>query len=55
MNKCLIVGGSNGIGLAIATQCAQVAQSVIIVDRVEPDGEMSANVTYRSMNLLNND
>ncbi len=55
MNKCLIVGGSNGIGLAIAMLCAQKAQSVTIIDRVDPDGLMPANVFYRPMNLLNND
>ena len=55
MNKCLIIGGSNGIGLAIALQCAQVAKAVAIVDRVEPDGSMPENVSFQQINLLNND
>lgn len=55
MNRCLIIGGSNGIGLALALQCAQKAKWVTIVDRVEPEMVMPANVGFRKVNLLNND
>ncbi len=55
MNKCLIIGGSNGIGLSMALQCAQQAQQVAIVDRCEPDSVLPENVSYQQVNLLNND
>lgn len=55
MNKCLVVGGSNGIGLAIALQLAQVAEHVTIVDRAEPSVVLLDNMSYFYVNLLNND
>lgn len=55
MNKCLIVGGSNGIGLSIALLLAQEVQTVTIVDRVQPDTKLPDNVSYCPVNLLNND
>ena len=55
MNKCLIIGGSNGIGLSMALQLVTNTQEVVIVDRVQPAVEMPSNVSYRQVNLLNND
>lgn len=55
MNKCLVVGGSNGIGLAISLQLAQVAEHVTIVDRAEPSVTLLSNMSYQRVNLLNND
>lgn len=55
MKKCLVVGGSNGIGLAIALQLAKAAAHVTIVDRVEPSVALLNNMSYRCVNLLNND
>ena len=55
MKKCLVVGGSNGIGLAISLQLAQVAEHVTISDRAEPSVALPNNMSYRCVNLLNND
>lgn len=55
MNKCLVIGGSNGIGLSMALQLVTNTQEVVIVDRVQPAVEMPSNVSYRQVNLLNND
>lgn len=54
MNKCLVIGGSNGIGLSMALQLA-ADQEVVIIDRVQPDIEVPGKVSYRQVNLLNND
>lgn len=55
MKKCLVIGGSNGIGLTIALELAKYVHSVTIVDRVEPDATLPSNTTYQCVNLLNND
>lgn len=55
MKQCLVIGGSNGIGLAISLQLAREASYVAIVDRVGPDGQLPENVSYRSVNLLDTD
>lgn len=55
MNKCLIIGGSNGIGLSIALLLAQKTRNVTIVDRVQPDTKLLDNISYCPVNLLNND
>lgn len=56
MNKSLVIGGSNGIGLAIALQLASKNDSnVTIVDRVAPDAVLPSNMTFEQRNLLDND
>lgn len=55
MKNCLIIGGSNGIGLSIVLQLAKQASSVTIIDRVQPSIELPINVSYKAVNLLNND
>lgn len=55
MKKCLVIGGSNGIGLAISLQLAREAIHVVIVDRVEPEITFSENISYHYVNLLNTD
>lgn len=55
MKQCLVIGGSNGIGLAISLQLAREATYVAIVDRVGPDVQLPENVSYRSVNLLDTD
>lgn len=51
MNNALIVGGSNGIGLAIALELAKSCRRVNIVDRVAPDTEIADNIDYRYVDL----
>ena len=50
--KALVVGGSNGIGLAVTLELAGRCDSVVIMDRVEPDCELPQNVLYVRHNLL---
>ena len=53
MNKTIVIGGANGIGLAIAIQLAKAeASNVVIVDRVQPEMELPGNITYEYGNLL---
>lgn len=53
MKKALVIGGSNGIGLAIALQLAERgAAQVVIVDKDEPAEPLPANVTFVRHNLL---
>lgn len=58
-NRALIIGGSNGIGLAIA-MCLVKKQPVLIVDKVEPDySQISSNarsfISFRKFDLLSDD
>lgn len=56
MKKALVIGGSNGIGLAIALQLAERgAAQVIIIDKDEPAVPLPANVTFVRHNLLDDD
>ena len=54
--KILVIGGSNGIGLAIAFQVAERKDtSVVIVDRVVPEFGLPSNITFERHNLLDGD
>lgn len=56
MLKTLVIGGANGIGLAIAIELAKSENStVVIIDRVQPDLELPENITYEYGNLLDCD
>lgn len=56
MRKALVIGGSNGIGLAIALQLAERgAAQVVIVDKDEPAVPLPANVDFVRHNLLDGD
>ncbi len=56
MSKTLVIGGANGIGLAIAIELAKAeASTVVIIDRVEPELELPGNITYEYGNLLDRD
>ncbi len=54
MKKALIVGGSNGIGLAIALSLLQKYE-VTIIDKAAPDLEISPLVAFRQFNLEDSD
>lgn len=56
MKKALVIGGSNGIGLAIALQLAERgAAQVVIIDKDEPAVPLPANVSFVRHNLLDDD
>lgn len=56
MSKTLVIGGANGIGLAIAIELAKAEDStVVIIDRTEPEVELPGNITYEYGNLLDCD
>jgi len=56
MKKALVIGGSNGIGLAIALQLAERgAAQVIIIDKDEPAVPLPAGVAFVRHNLLDDD
>ena len=47
MDKAVVVGGSNGIGLAIANNLLSKGYFVYIVDRVQPNAELLTKGDYR--------
>ena len=53
--KALVIGGSNGIGLAISLLHAKECERVTIVDRVQPDEVLPENVEVELHNLLADD
>lgn len=54
MKKAIVVGGSNGIGLAIAT-CLSENYSVVVVDKSEPDASIAGRVTFEPLDLTSGD
>lgn len=50
----MIVGGSNGIGMAIALELAAMCEAVTIVDRVLPNIVLPNNIAFKEINLINN-
>lgn len=52
--KSLVVGGSRGIGLALALTLAQEGE-VIIVARTGPDFELPSNITFKEFDLRSED
>lgn len=58
IKNALVVGGSNGIGLAIALELLRQGAKVTVVDRVAPDAAacaMADSLSFRQENLLNDD
>ncbi|MBQ6667614.1 MAG: SDR family NAD(P)-dependent oxidoreductase [Bacteroidales bacterium] len=58
MKNALVVGGSNGIGLAIALELLRQGAKVTVVDRIAPDAAacaMADSLSFRQENLLNDD
>ena len=54
MKSALLVGGSNGIGMAIALELAAMYERVTIVDKVIPTIALPTNIAVKEINLLNN-
>lgn len=55
MKKALVIGGANGIGLAMALLLAKEYEQVTIIDKVGSNMEMPNNVVIEIANLLNSD
>ncbi len=55
MKKALIIGGANGIGLAVALKLSATVGHVTIVDRQKPDCELPENVSSLQVNLVSTD
>ena len=56
MKDTIVIGGSNGIGLAIAMRLAREASArVTIIDKSEPQVELPDNVNFLRHNLLDDD
>lgn len=55
IKKAVVVGGSNGIGLAITKNLIARNYHVVILDMAEPDMTNSEDFTYYSCNLLDFD
>ena len=55
MEKALVIGGSNGIGLSIALELSQLYKSVIVVDKVAPDVAVPRNCYFIKANLQSGD
>ncbi len=56
MKQALVIGGSNGIGMALSLQLLENDYNVIIADRTKPDFDYNKNrVKYVQINLLNDD
>lgn len=53
--KVLVVGGSNGIGLAIAKNFIEQGCETIVIDCCQPDEAIKKNCSYQHTNLLNFD
>ena len=54
MKRAMIVGGSNGIGMAIALELVAMCEAVTIVDRVLPNIVLPNNIAFKEINLINN-
>ncbi|MBR5778239.1 MAG: SDR family NAD(P)-dependent oxidoreductase [Bacteroidales bacterium] len=54
MKQALVVGGSNGIGLALTMQLLNDDYNVIVADKIEPEIK-SDKISYIQVNLLNDD
>ena len=52
MKTALIIGGANGIGLAVELSFANLCKKVIIVDRKSPQIELPENIDVKEVTLL---
>ena len=54
MKKALVVGGSNGIGLAIARYLSE-EYNVTIIDKVQPESDILDQINFELFDLTNED
>lgn len=55
MKESLVIGGSNGIGLAIAMALAEKGHLVHVVDKVQNNLQAHGNIRFQQVNLLSTD
>ena len=56
MKESLVIGGSNGIGLAIAMALAEKGHLVHVVDKAQNNlQEAHGSIRFQQVNLLNTD
>lgn len=55
MTSALIIGGSNGIGLAVASLLSKQVNLVKIIDRVSPQIAVPSNVKFEKIDLTSTD
>ena len=55
MKKALVVGGSNGIGLAIAQCLYEKEYHVTVIDKVIPDTQANEKIDFVQFDLTNSD
>lgn len=51
--KAVVIGGSNGIGLALSKQLIEQGYQVVILDKEIPDMVCDSRITFLKCNLLN--
>ncbi len=55
LKRALVIGGSNGIGLAIALELAQCYECIYIIDKTKPNVQLPLNIRFETVNLLDDD
>lgn len=55
MKTALVIGGANGIGLAVALQLSKLCKDVLIVDRRRPEVSLPSNIRLLEIDLLTSD
>ena len=55
LKRALVIGGSNGIGLAIAQELARSYDCIYIVDKAKPNIQLPLNTRFETVNLLDDD
>ena len=51
--KTIVIGGGNGIGLAIANEMAGLGNQVVVIDKCEPDCVLPKGVSFERYKLFN--
>lgn len=55
LNHALIIGGSNGIGLAVALEILKSANQVTIIDKSKPSFQLPSNCHFEEQDLIYSD
>ena len=55
MKSALVIGGANGIGLAMAIEFTQICETVVIADKIKPKSQLPSNIKYYQVDLLTTD